>query len=94
MRLLVSRPDRRIRRPRAGGGTMFGLSPSCWFKAALLAIALGALAFRLPDLSARPMHCDEGNQAVRTGMLLETGHYCYDPHEHHGPSLYWITAAC
>ena len=39
------------------------------------------------------MHGDEGNQAVRTGQLLETGQYRYDPQEHHGPSLYWITAA-
>ena len=32
-----------------------------------------------PRASPRPMHADEGNQAVRTGLLLETGHYRYDP---------------
>ncbi len=37
------------------------------------------------------MHCDEGNQAVRAGLLLETGQYRYDPQEHHGPTLYWLT---
>lgn len=64
------------------------------FIAAFLVIALGGIAFRLPELETRPMHGDEGNQAVRTGQLLETGRYHYDPQEHHGPSLYWITAAC
>lgn len=54
------------------------------------AIALSvALAFRLPRLSARPMHGDEANQAVRTGELMERGVYRYDPHDHHGPVLYY-----
>jgi uncharacterized protein (TIGR03663 family) len=48
------------------------------------------LAVRLPRLAMRPMHCDEANQAVRAGVLLETGQYRYDPQEHHGPSLYWL----
>jgi uncharacterized protein (TIGR03663 family) len=37
------------------------------------------------------MHHDEANQAVRTGILLESGIYQYDPHEHHGPTLYYST---
>jgi len=57
----------------------------------ILALAAAALAFRLPQLEKRPMHCDEGNQAVKAGILLETGVYHYDPLEHHGPSLYWLT---
>ena len=34
---------------------------------------------------------DEANQAVKAGALLETGVYRYDPDEHHGPTLYWLT---
>lgn len=48
-----------------------------------------ALAVRLPALDKRPMHGDEANQAVRTGLLLEKGVYHYDPHDHHGPVLYF-----
>ena len=55
----------------------------------MLALACGALAVRLPRLDLRPMHCDEANQAMRAGLLLETGRYHYDPQEHHGPSLYF-----
>ena len=54
------------------------------------ALALG-LAFRLADPRARPMHHDEANQAVRFGMLLETGEYRYDRNDHHGPTLYYLT---
>ncbi len=61
------------------------------FSACLLAVALGALALRVPRLDVRPMHGDEGNQAVKAGVLLETGVYRYDPRDHHGPSLYYLT---
>lgn len=37
------------------------------------------------------MHGDEANQAMKTGVLLETGAYAYDPYEHHGPTLYYLT---
>ena len=57
----------------------------------LLAAFAAALAFRLPRLGLRPMHGDEANQAVKTGDLYETGAYAYDPAEHHGPSLYYLT---
>jgi uncharacterized protein (TIGR03663 family) len=56
-----------------------------------LAATAGALAFRLPQLALRPMHCDEANQALKAAMLLETGRYRYDPQEHHGPLLYYAT---
>ena len=61
------------------------------FVAGILLIAAAALALRLPQLAVRPMHGDEANQAVRTGLLWETGVYRYDPAEHHGPSLYYLT---
>ena len=56
----------------------------------LLCIALLALALRLPYLDTRPMHGDEANQAYKAGVLLETGRYVYDRHDHHGPTLYYL----
>ncbi len=56
-----------------------------------LVATAGALAFRLPQLALRPMHCDEANQALKAAMLLEKGEYRYDPQEHHGPLLYYAT---
>lgn len=66
-----------------------------------LVIVLAALTLRVPRLDQRPMHGDEANQAVRTGILLDSGVYHYDPSDHHGPVLYFAalpfcraTAAC
>ncbi len=56
----------------------------------ILAVAIAAAALRLPRLALRPMHGDEANQAVKTAVLLETGRYAYDPHDHHGPTLYYL----
>lgn len=58
---------------------------------AVVLIAVAALLFRLNKLSDLPMHHDEANQAVRCGLLQKTGTYKYDPSDHHGPSLYYIT---
>jgi uncharacterized protein (TIGR03663 family) len=59
---------------------------------ALVALALAAgLFLRLARLDARPMHHDEANQAVKFGALLERGEYRYDAHDHHGPTLYYLT---
>lgn len=49
------------------------------------------LISRFYGISIRPMHCDEANQAYKAGILLEKGVYKYDPHEHHGPLLYYAT---
>jgi uncharacterized protein (TIGR03663 family) len=58
----------------------------------LVVIALAAgLAMRLARLDVRPMHHDEANQAVKFGMLLERGEYRYDTHDHHGPTLYYLS---
>ncbi len=60
--------------------------------AALVAVALAAgLALRLTRLDVRPMHHDEANQAVKFGALVERSQYRYDPHDHHGPTLYYLT---
>jgi uncharacterized protein (TIGR03663 family) len=61
------------------------------YAALLAAVAAGALAFRLVGLGDRPMHHDEANQAVRAGLLLEEGAYRYDPQQHHGPTLYYLS---
>ena len=52
-------------------------------------VVLVVFALRTWDIAARPMHADEANQAVKTGELLETGRYAYDPRDHHGPTLYY-----
>ncbi len=56
----------------------------------LASLVLG-LGVRLAYLDLRPMHHDEANQAVKFGALLETGKYQYDPNDHHGPTLYYLT---
>ena len=55
-----------------------------------IVIIIAAAAFRVPRLDLRPVHGDEANQAVKTGILYDTGVYTYDPHEHHGPTLYYF----
>lgn len=58
----------------------------------LALIAAVALWVRTHELDRRPMHADEANQAVKTGELLEAGHYAFDPRDHHGPTLYYAAA--
>ena len=69
--------------------------------AGALAIAVALLAagaLRLPGLGQRPMHTDEAVHADKLNTLWQTGAYVYDPHEYHGPTLYYLTlpilAAC
>lgn len=57
----------------------------------LLALFALALVSRFAALDLRSMHGDEANQAVKAGRLLETGDYQYDPHDHHGPTIYYFT---
>jgi uncharacterized protein (TIGR03663 family) len=52
-----------------------------------------ALALRCPRLSERPMHNDEGVNAIKFHDLWEHNAYKYDPTEFHGPSLYYATLA-
>jgi uncharacterized protein (TIGR03663 family) len=58
---------------------------------AVLLAAILALALRLPHLSERPMHNDEGVNAIKFRDLWERHSYKYDPTEFHGPSLYYAT---
>ena len=57
----------------------------------LIAVTAGALALRLPQLGRRPVHADEANQAAKAGHLHDAGEYKYDPRQHHGPTLYYLT---
>jgi len=67
-------------------------SASSWREGTLFLVAiLLAAALRLPGLASRPMHADEAVHADKLGTLLEGGSYTYDPAEHHGPTLYYLT---
>ena len=59
--------------------------------AVVAAAFAGGVALRVARLDVRPMHHDEANQAVKFGALLERGEYRYDAHDHHGPTLYYLT---
>jgi uncharacterized protein (TIGR03663 family) len=54
-------------------------------------IGLVALVSRTYQLDKRPMHTDEAVHAIKFIELLDHGKYRYDPHEYHGPTLYYIT---
>src|SRR5262245_22261284 len=62
-----------------------------WSALALLLALVGALALRIPDLDNRPLHNDEGVNAVKVIELWQQGRYAYDPDEHHGPILHYAT---
>ena len=57
---------------------------------AFIAIALLALAIRLPRLGERPMHTDEAVNAFITGNALAGETFKYDPQDRHGPVLYLV----
>ena len=61
------------------------------FQALIIVAAIIGLSLRLPRLELRPLHTDEAVQAVKTGELLNSGRYVYDPHEFHGPTLQYIS---
>ena len=71
--------------------TPSAVKPAIW-NWLLVLVAVAAFGLRVARLDQRPMHHDEANQAVRAGILQETGEYRYDPVEHHGPALYYLTA--
>ena len=61
------------------------------FGGLFLIVLCGGVLLRAPGLGLRPMHHDEANQAVKFGLLLEKGEYRYDPADHHGPTLTYLT---
>src|SRR5512136_1029665 len=56
-----------------------------------VALALLALALRLPRLDERPVHSDEAVNSYTTGELLAGENYHYDPRDRHGPVLYALS---
>jgi uncharacterized protein (TIGR03663 family) len=62
-----------------------------WLGLGLLLIAIGALALRSFQPELRPMHNDEGVNALMVQKLWKQGVYKYDPEEYHGPSLHYAT---
>ncbi len=54
------------------------------------AIGIGFF-LRLPGLNERPMHADEAVHAFKLDDLWQRGEYIYDPHDFHGPTLYYAT---
>ena len=81
----------RARRTAGSARTGHEAAARAVFVGVVLAALALALAFRLARADLRPMHHDEANQAVKFGELLETGDYRYDRHDHHGPTLYYLT---
>ena len=63
-----------------------------WSALALLLAVAGALVLRGTQLGVRPLHGDEGLNATKLAALVERGEYKYDPHEFHGPSLYYAAS--
>jgi len=64
-----------------------------WYIPAAIGILLVAAAIRLPELAINPFHHDEGVNGYFTTNLVRTGSYLYDPHNYHGPSLYYLALA-
>ena len=63
------------------------------FFAGLLLAFSAALTFRCAFPELRPLHNDEGVNAVKFAQIWTGGGYKYDPNEHHGPSLPYATLA-
>jgi uncharacterized protein (TIGR03663 family) len=61
-------------------------------------LTIVAAALRLWALDLRPLHHDEGSNAIFILRLLREGVYQYDPSNYHGPVLYylstWALALC
>ena len=57
----------------------------------LLLVLTIALGLRLPHLGERPMHTDESVHAYKFLGLLQGEGYRYNPHEYHGPTLYYAS---
>src|SRR3954470_23655449 len=62
-----------------------------WSALALVLAIVGGLALRAPKLGIRPLHNDEGVNAVKVAELWQNGRYTYDPDEYHGPTLHYAT---
>jgi uncharacterized protein (TIGR03663 family) len=67
------------------------ISAGTW-RAAIIYIAAAALFLRFFDLPRKPLHHDEGVNALILNRLIEPPYaYTYDPSNYHGPTLYYLT---
>jgi len=57
----------------------------------LILLAAVAIVLRTANLAQRPMHCDEAVHAIKLKNFWAGNGYKYDPHEYHGPDLYYFT---
>jgi len=62
-----------------------------WFAAVFLAVTVLGVALRAPELTFRPLHNDEGVNAMKFRGLYVNNIYRYDPNEFHGPTLPYFT---
>ena len=54
-------------------------------------VAFIALLFCTVDIHNRPLHGDEGVNTIKFKILYGYGTFHYNPHEYHGPSLYYLS---
>ncbi len=57
----------------------------------LLLVIAAALFLRCGGLGQRPLHNDEAINAFKVWKLWDHGEFRYDPHEYHGPALYYCS---
>jgi uncharacterized protein (TIGR03663 family) len=62
-----------------------------WLLAGLALLLGTGLGLRAPALTLRPMHNDEGVNAMNFRRLYVTNDYKYNPDEFHGPTLPYLT---
>lgn len=65
--------------------------PRFAFALGLAAVVILGAALRFYDLPQRPLHHDEGVNALFTLRLINEGLYRYDPQNYHGPVLYYLS---
>ena len=66
--------------------------PDRAWRIGVVAILLIAAVLRLYDLELVPLHHDEGVNGNFLVRLVREGTYQYDPHNYHGPTLYYFSA--
>jgi len=62
-----------------------------WLVAGMALLTGAALGLRAPHLALRPLHNDEGVNAMKFRLLWVNNNYEYDPGEFHGPALPYFT---
>lgn len=62
-----------------------------WLLAGMALVTGLALGLRAPRLALRPLHNDEGVNAMKFRLLWVNNNYTYDPSEFHGPALPYFT---